>query len=296
MITSPETMRPAGPRRMAHALSFCSLFFVLCNFSAASENPLKIELVSLVTSVQPGTPFHVGLHLQHPRGYHTYWKFPGIVGVPTGIAWKLPEGWKASPIEWPSPERVFMFQIKAQGFHGEKILPVLLTPPKNLKDGTTVTLQGKATWMCCGRDCNPGFQDLSLNLPIKDEAPTVDKRWTHLFAEASANVSRPCDAWDVKASATKEQVTIKITPQTEDAKAQLRKIKEVTFFTDDGLIDPNKPDSLTVNDDSIVLTQTISEYAPKTFPKRLQGHLQSPQGWLPGKKPLVFSVNVPLER
>ena len=66
-------------------LLFSTLLLGLCGLAAAMENPLRIDLVSSTTSIQPGTPFRVGLHLQHPRGYHTYWKFPGIVGVPLNI-------------------------------------------------------------------------------------------------------------------------------------------------------------------------------------------------------------------
>ena len=41
-------------------------------------------------AVQPGQAITVGLFIQHVPEYHTYWKAPGIVGVPTTINWKLP--------------------------------------------------------------------------------------------------------------------------------------------------------------------------------------------------------------
>src|SRR5690349_5590369 len=63
-------------------VSLCSA--VICHSSFAE--PLSIELVSEVTSIQPGMPFYVGLHLKHQEHYHTYWRFPGIVGVPTSMA------------------------------------------------------------------------------------------------------------------------------------------------------------------------------------------------------------------
>src|SRR5215212_269957 len=113
--------------------------FVIRHSSFAE--PLSIELISEVTSIQPGTSFYVGLHLKHQEHYHTYWKFPGIVGVPTDMAWKLPPGWKAGPIEWPAPERVMMFQIKAQGYHGEVLLPMKVTPPNDLQSGAKITLE-----------------------------------------------------------------------------------------------------------------------------------------------------------
>ena len=281
-------------RALIHSIHLCVLYFVFCNFVSAADNPLRIALVSEVTSIQPGQPFHVGLHLQHPRGYHTYWKFTGIVGVPTSIEWKLPKGWKADEIEWPEPERVFMYEIKAQGFHEEKLLPIRITPPKNLQAGQAVKLEGKATWMCCGRDCNPGFKDLSIELPVSAEIAPHNNHWSKQFAQSLASVPRPCADWTCAAQRKGEQIVLHIKPSTDAAKQQFSKIKDLTFFTDDGLVDPNKPESLTKTDNEIVLTQTISEYAPKPLPDKVTGILQSPQGWLADGKPKSITISVPL--
>ncbi len=260
----------------------------------AGENPLKIELVSEVTSIQPGTPFHAALHLQHPPGYHTYWKFTGIVGIPTGIVWRLPSGWKADAIDWPAPERVFMFDIKAQGFHGEVFLPMLITPPKDLTIGQKVKLEGKASWMCCGRDCNPGFKELTLELPVTAEAPQADAHWSQQISHSLANVAKPSADWACSAKKQGKQMELIIQPLTEKAKEQFKSIKDITFFTEDGLIDPNEPSSLTKTERDFTLLQTLSEYAPKPFPKELQGILQTPQGWLPEGAPKSIRISVPL--
>jgi len=260
----------------------------------AAENPLSIELVSESTGIQPGKPFYVGLHLRHPGGYHTYWKFPGVVGMPTRIKWNLPEGWKAGEIEWPEPERVSMFQIKAQGFHGEKLLPIKITPPKDLQPGRTVKLEGKATWMCCGRDCNPGFKDLSIEIPITAEEAPPDRNWSTLFAESLASVARKSEEWITEAERNGNEIVLRVRPASERAKLHFREIRDVTFFTEDGLIDPNKPESVSRTGSEIVLTQTISEHAPKPMPRRLIGIVQTPQGWLPEGKPRSITISVRL--
>ncbi len=276
----------------------CFAFIALCFFAAtgfAVENPLGIELVSEVTSIQPGKPFYVGLHLVHPRGYHTYWKYTGIVGIPTAMEWKLPESWKAGPIEWPEPERVFMFQIKAQGFHGEKLLPMLITPPKNLQPGKVIKLEGKARWMCCGRDCNPGFKELSIELPVGDGGVAHDRRWAKSFEEARPSVARKSKDWAVTAAHKDGEIVLRIKPVTADAKAHFSSVKNVSFFTEDGIIDPNKPESLVKRDGEFVLTQTISEYFHGPLPKRVVGILQTPEGWLPVEKPRSIHISALLQ-
>jgi DsbC/DsbD-like thiol-disulfide interchange protein len=34
-----------------------------------------------------------------------YWKYPGDAGIPTKIAWQLPEGFKVHDFQWPIPTR-----------------------------------------------------------------------------------------------------------------------------------------------------------------------------------------------
>lgn len=246
---------------------------------AEQTEPLKIELVSEVTSIQPGKPFHVGLHLEHKEGYHTYWKFPGVVGVPTNIAWNLPRGWKADAIEWPEPKRVFMFKIRAQGYHGEHILPVRITPPQKLEAGSTITLAGKASWMCCHRECNPGFKDLTLTLPVSDSAPGLNSSWTKLFAQARAAMPSPISGWEASASLKDDKITLRLIPQTAALKKHAAAIKDLFFFTEDGLINPDKEQVVKhESDGSLVLEMRVSEYAPRKMPKALTGVLQSHEG------------------
>ena len=210
------------------------------------------------------------------------------------MKWNLPKGWKAGAIEWPEPERVMMFQIQAQGFHGEKLLPIQITPPGNLQPGQTVKLEGTASWMCCGRDCNPGFKDLSIELPVSNEPTAPDRKWSERFTESFASIAKASDDWVIEAERKKGEVVLRIKPATDVARLQLRAIKDVTFFTEDGLIDPNKPESLRKNEREMTLTQTISEFAPKPMPRQVLGILQTPQGWLGGGKPKSIRVAVPL--
>jgi thiol:disulfide interchange protein DsbD len=262
---------------------------------AATPNPLKIQLVAAHTTIEPGKPFYVGLHLDHPPGYHTYWKNPGIVGMPTAFVWNLPPGWKAADIEWPAPERVLMFKIKAQGLHGEKILPIRLTPPANLPAGP-VTLDGKARWMCCSRNCSPGFQDLSIDLVVSKKTPVPDSRWTKLFKESLESVPRSSTHWTTRVERRGNQFILRIQPATPAAKTQFAKISEVTFFTEDGVIDPNQPATAEKTANAWVLTQTLSTAAPEPLPEKLTGLLQAPEGWLPSGHPKFIRFTAPIGR
>jgi thiol:disulfide interchange protein DsbD len=177
-----------------------------------------------------------------------------------------------------------MFKIKAQGFHGEKILPIRLTPPADLPAGP-VTLDGKARWMCCGRNCSPGFQDLSIDLVVSKKTPVPDSRWTKLFKDSLDSVPRSSTHWSTQVERQGNQFILRIQPATRTAKTQFSKISEVTFFTEDGVIDPNQPATAEKTANAWILTQTLSTAAPEPLPKKLTGILQAREGWLPSGQP-----------
>jgi len=69
------------------------------------KGAVQAELVAAVASIQPGQTFRVALQLDHDEHWHSYWINPGT-GYPTSLRWKLPEGFKAGPIIWPTPHVV----------------------------------------------------------------------------------------------------------------------------------------------------------------------------------------------
>ncbi len=260
----------------------------------SEDNPLRVSLVSEAAAIIPGEPFYVGLYLQHREGEHTYWKFPGIVGVPTGIEWKLPEGFQAGPIEWPEPQSVLMYQIKAQGYEGNVLLPVRITPPKTLKPGTTVVLSGQASWMCCGRVCNPGLKALSIEMKIA-VAGGVDDKWQAKFNAARAAAPRPLAGWKAEAKRAGAEVHLKLTAISEEAKQRAAAIKAMIFFTDDGLINADKPQIFASPEPGVLeMKLIISEYATDPKTKELNGILQTPLGWSPDGTVKSFSLRVKL--
>jgi len=258
--------------RCTSVLAAVAMTWIIAASSCLADNPLKISLVSEVTSIEPGHPFYVGLHLRHPQGYHTYWKFPGIVGVPTGAQWTLPEGFSAGAIEWPAPQAVKMFEIKAQGFEGEEILPVLITPPQHLEAGSKVKLKAKATWMCCGRDCNPGVEDLSLELLVKNAPPERDARWESMFKSARESAPFPATGWRAEATQDSGKVLLTLTPESDEAKAACAKITSAIFFTTDGFINPDKGQQFAKSKPGVItFALTHSEYDEHPDAKQFGG-------------------------
>src|SRR5713226_4014859 len=101
---------------------------------------VRAELLADVAAVKPGEPFWVALRQTIRPKWHTYWKNPGDSGLPTEIAWKLPEGVKAEPIVWPTPTLISAGGgVINYGFSNDLLLMVKITPPANLA-GDALTL------------------------------------------------------------------------------------------------------------------------------------------------------------
>ncbi len=134
---------------------------------AKAGHHTKVTLLSEAKSVQPGVPFTVGALMKMDRGWHTYWKNPGESGLPTEIAWKLPEGFTAGEIQWPLPHKYNESgDVLTYGYEDETMLLVEITPPSNLTAGSTVMLKAEISWLECEKLCVPGEASVQLQLPV----------------------------------------------------------------------------------------------------------------------------------
>ncbi len=148
---------------------------------------VEAELVSEVTSIAPGQSFWIALRQQIRPGWHTYWRNPGDSGAPTSLKWDLPEGFSASSIHWPYPERVPYGPLMNFGYEDEVVFPIEIFVPDNLS-ATQVTLKAKGRWLVCADICIPESGDLELTLPVTQSAPEIAQQNIDLFREAREKI------------------------------------------------------------------------------------------------------------
>lgn len=258
-----------------------SALFTLSS-AVRAQTGLKIQLVSETTAIVPGQSFRVGLFIQHEKGWHTYWRQPGIVGVPTSIAWRLPEGFKAGPLEYPEPEATKMFQIKAQGYERDVLLQTEIRTPASLKPGTRVNIQGRAAWMCCANTCHPDTKELTLVMPVA-VSNAADPKWQPTFAKERAAFPRSSNAWVANASEEGLNVTLTLHPTTAKARRfdPAEKTPLVLFFTEDGWINSDQDQTVSLAEDGTLTIKLIRAevFLGKGTPKLLRGIVQREGGW-----------------
>lgn len=249
---------------------------------ASAQTGLKLQLVSETTAIVPGQSFRVGLFIQHEKGWHTYWQQPGIVGVATSVAWTLPAGFKAGPLEYPEPEATKMFKIKAQGYERDVLLQTEIQAPAGLKPGSQITLKGRAAWMCCANTCHPDSQELTLTLPVAEKS-APDARWQPVFVKERAAYARASDAWTASAEEKGLDVTLTLRPANPQARRfdPAEKVPQVLFFTEDGWINSDQDQTVTLaKDGSLTIKLVRAEvFFGKGTPSHLLGIVQRQGGW-----------------
>lgn len=247
-----------------------------------------LQLGSSQNAVVAGQNFDVGLLIQHIETYHTYWKAPGIVGYPTTIEWELPEGFSASAMEWPVPERTKMAEYDCYGYENDVCLVTQIRVPDEITT-ESVTLKAKVSFMCCAKTCHPGWQDFTLTLPVTKEAPPVDRKWQKLI-QATRKV-QPVSApenWQTEVQVSESEVIISLT-----SKEPFAMHKEIHCFCEKNLVHSNYDQVVERSADkkSLVFRLVKSEFAPKDL-KQFSGLLFHPSGW-PGTSSKWISLKVP---
>jgi thiol:disulfide interchange protein DsbD len=240
----PITQRPAvvhhrsQQTRPAHRLasSFIAYVFALAALlggwaTAASASPpadelVQAELIAEPAAIKPAEPFWVGLRLRIKQHWHVYWRNPGDSGEAVSINWRLPLGFSASPIAWPTPQRIPIAHLVNFGYEGETTLLARITPPAALASAAPIDILADVTWLVCEKECIPGEASLSLSLPVAGAgaaaAPAASA--TASFDAARRALPQP-SPWGARMQLAPDRVTLAV-----DAKGLMPGAIRSAFF------------------------------------------------------------------
>ena len=202
------------------------LFLALMVCGTAMAAPVRTEhveaeLVAERTAAEPGKPLAVALRLRMIPHWHTYWRNPGDSGQPTSLAWTLPPGATAGPIQWPHPARLPARHLMNFGYEDEVLLLSEISIPADAP--LTVQLKARASWLVCNEEhCIPEDADLSLALPVgrgeaSPSAPAIARARTALPVKAAA-----LGEWRFAAKRSDAAVELEVVPPAGIAIESLR--------------------------------------------------------------------------
>ncbi|MBA3957360.1 MAG: thioredoxin family protein [Parachlamydiaceae bacterium] len=195
---------------------------------------VRVELIHEQETIVPGQPFWVAIRMQLADTWHTYWKNPGDVGMATSVEWDLPEGFTASPVMWPTPDKFSVDGIVGYGYSDEVILLSKITPTATLTQ-KEVPLNAEIRWLVCSDSlCVPGSGQVSATVPVSATSPQINERRVADFARARAEL--PVEQHGLHAHSKDDQIEIHM----ELPQSQVGAWSDVYFCPDDKQMIDNK--------------------------------------------------------
>lgn len=135
------------------------------------------ELILASDQVTPGSELKAAFRLTMEPGWHTYWKYPGEVGLPTEAKWELPQGWSAEPLEWPAPHFLETAGLVSYAYEKEVLIPVRLKVSPQAVVGKSVPIKVDLNWLECKETCVPGESSLEGTVKVAaQEAPSAQRK------------------------------------------------------------------------------------------------------------------------
>jgi thiol:disulfide interchange protein/DsbC/DsbD-like thiol-disulfide interchange protein len=280
---------------LAAALALLFAFFTTFATTIAQAAPVKTphveaELIARHTAIVPGQPIEAALRLKIIDHWHTYWVNPGDSGLPTKLAWTLPSGFTASPIEWPHPKKLPLGPLTNFGYEGEVLHLVTLQTPVGLKAGENVTLSAKADWLVCADVCIPEEGVVSLTLPVSVGPLVADKLNASAFSSARAALPQTAAGWKTNATVGSKDLKILITPPAGES----FDAKEISFYPLETEVIANAGKQvLTRVSEGLMLTMPLADAANREL-KSLDGVLVTDGGWGKTHTGKAIAISAPI--
>nr|MBA3642001.1 thiol:disulfide interchange protein [Acidobacteriota bacterium] len=129
------------------------------------KNAIAASLIPESAVVVPGETVTLGLMMRPSQGWHGYWKNPGDSGIETQIAWELPAGLTAGPIQYPVPERLIISGLMNYVYEGDYAQLIDVSVPAGLAPGTRLPIRARVDYLACTDEiCVPETADVAVDL------------------------------------------------------------------------------------------------------------------------------------
>jgi DsbC/DsbD-like thiol-disulfide interchange protein/cytochrome c biogenesis protein CcdA len=275
--------------RIVRAVLAATAFALTAAVAAAPARTqhVEAELVAARTALVPGEPLTVALRLAIDKGWHTYWRNPGDSGLPTTLAWKLPAGVVAGPIEWPAPKALPAGPLVNYGYEGEVLHLVELATDRTVALGGGVTLSARADWLVCKETCIPEGADLVLTLPVAASSGP-DSRWGAAIAAAKRALPQPLARWKASAEGKGKTVALKLEPPS--GAADPGEVRFFPYATD--RVEPSAPQTMSREGNAYVLALQVANTFSGNF-GRAAGVITATNGF--GDEARAATIDVALD-
>jgi len=236
--------------------------------SSADALHVHVELLVLEQGLNRGQSAAAGSYFKLEPGWHVYWKNPGDAGLPPHVAWKLPEGITAGPLQFPAPKRLALGPLMDFGYEDEVLFPLALKVAATATPGTAV-LHAKVDWLVCQASCIPGKAELEISRTVSavPAKAATDVAAAEIFHRLAGRLPKALPA-DFNASFLPAKDGFRLTVKTGK-----RETAGAFFPADQDVLDNPAPQKLTPRADGLTL-DLKKDASLKANPAQLKGVLE----------------------
>lgn len=182
------------------------VFFTFALLSVAASAQVvegrRIVRAELITDANDfSNPFTVGIKFTIEPDWYLYWINPGVAGLPIDVQWELPNGWSASKILHPVPQKFVHDELIAYGYKREVVLLSTISPAQSSQNSAKPPrISAKLDWLVCKESCIRGTAEVLL----KVESGERSKRAREILERTQTQIPEPL----ARSAITIEQASI----------------------------------------------------------------------------------------
>ena len=128
---------------------------------------MDVRLVAETAAATAGSSVTLAFVMRPQPGWHGYWRNPGDAGAEPRVAWHLPEGWSAEPLQYPVPGRLTVAGLMNYVFARDYALLATVHVPAGAELGATFPVDARLDYLVCTDEvCVPETATVTTNLVI----------------------------------------------------------------------------------------------------------------------------------
>jgi thiol:disulfide interchange protein len=148
------------------------LLALLGGGEARAQERMGVTLVPETRSVAPGETVTLAFVMRPERGWHGYWRNPGDAGDEPRVAWDLPAGWRAGPLQFPVPHRLTLLGLVNYAYESDYALLANVRVPPDAEPGATLPVGARLDYLVCSDElCVPGTAEVATELQVGAPGP-----------------------------------------------------------------------------------------------------------------------------
>ncbi len=110
---------------------------------------MNVSLAAETATVQPGATVTLAFVMRPQQGWHGYWRNPGDAGAEPRVTWRLPEGWRAGPLQYPVPQRLIALGLMNYVYERDHALLVAVAIPPEAEPGAVFPIDARLDYLVC---------------------------------------------------------------------------------------------------------------------------------------------------